>query len=136
MLLGRIAVSYGSTRGRPPAALCPAAQVMRKPDYYNIAKLTGMGHLEYVSPRNATLLRNSSGALVDWNHVNFVGSVPIDVSDLTVPTPTPPTPPPPFFELENTFANCHAHKKNSSSKRGPHLLPCASQNVVNLLPLA
>lgn len=60
-------------------------QVMRKPDYFNIARLLGLRHLEYVSPGNATLLRDSTtNALVDWNHVNFVGSVPIDIQHLTV----------------------------------------------------
>lgn len=69
--------------------LCPTLlhlcdQVMRKPDYYNIARLVGMRHLEYVSPQNATLLRDTAGNLADWNHVNFVGSVPIDISHLAV----------------------------------------------------
>lgn len=58
--------------------------VMRKPDYFNIARLLGLRHLEYVSPSNATLLLDSStGTVADWNHVNFVASVPINIPHLT-----------------------------------------------------
>ena len=35
--------------------------------------------MEYVTPFNATILRGADGSLVNWNHVNFVGEVAVDV---------------------------------------------------------
>ena len=106
---------------------------MRKGDYFNLARLLGKLHLEFVSASNSTLLRcaaylcgsycrdtsildypgpgvgrcanrslfklpcnlvqfapnalqctcrDSNGQLVDWNHVNFVGEVDVDIPAL------------------------------------------------------
>ena len=54
-------------------------KILRKGDYYNLAQLAGKTHMEYVTPFNATILRDADGGLVDWNHVNFVGEVAVDV---------------------------------------------------------
>lgn len=54
-------------------------KILRKGDYYNLAQLAGKTHLEYVTPLNATVLRSANWALVDWNHVNFVGEVAVSV---------------------------------------------------------
>ena len=54
-------------------------KILRKGDYYNLAQLLGKTHMEYVSPFNSTILRKPDGELVDWNHVNFVGEVHIDL---------------------------------------------------------
>ena len=54
-------------------------KILRKGDYYNLAQLAGKTHMEYVTPFNATILRDADGSLVDWNHVNFVGEVTVDV---------------------------------------------------------
>ena len=54
-------------------------KIMRKGDYFNLAQLLGKTHLDYVSPLNATILRTPDGGLSDWNHVNFVGDVRVDL---------------------------------------------------------
>ena len=44
--------------------------------------------MEYVTPFNATVLRKADGSLPDWNHVNFVGEVAVDVQvRLLLPVP-------------------------------------------------
>ena len=58
---------------------------MRKGDYYNLAQLLGKTHLEYVSPLNASILRTPDGSLPDWNHVNFVGDVQVDLQVMLCP---------------------------------------------------
>ncbi len=61
--------------------------VMRKGDYFNLARLLGKRYTEFVSISNSTIIRDSSGQLADWNHVNFVGNVSADV-DAIVPVIT------------------------------------------------
>ncbi len=61
-------------------------KILRKGDYYNLARLAGKTHLEYVTPFNATILRDADGGLVDWNQVNFVGEVTVDVQVLSTVT--------------------------------------------------
>ena len=69
---------------RPPTPAPPRAgygprKILRKGDYYNLAELLGKRHMDYVSPMNSTVLRTPAGDLVDWNHVNFVGEVRVDL---------------------------------------------------------
>lgn len=35
--------------------------------------------MDYVSPMNSSILRTPGGELRDWNHVNFVGEVRVDL---------------------------------------------------------
>lgn len=58
--------------------------VMRKGDYYNLARLLGKRYFEVVSTSPSSIIRDPSGQLVDWNHVNFVGNVTVDL-DAIVP---------------------------------------------------
>ena len=58
--------------------------VMRKTDYYNLARLLGKHYMEEVSTGASSIIRDSSGQLADWNHVNFVGNVTVDL-DAIVP---------------------------------------------------
>lgn len=58
--------------------------VMRKGDYYNLARLLGKQYMQVVSTSASTVIRDASGQLADWNHVNFVGNVTVDL-DAIVP---------------------------------------------------
>ena len=58
--------------------------VMRKTDYYNLARLLGKQYMEVISTGASSIIRDSSGQLADWNHVNFVGNVTVDL-DTIVP---------------------------------------------------
>jgi hypothetical protein len=58
--------------------------VMRKTDYYNLARLLGKSYVEVPSTDASSIIRDLSGQLADWNHVNFVGNVTVDL-DLIVP---------------------------------------------------
>jgi hypothetical protein len=57
--------------------------VMRKTDYYNLARLLGKQYTQTKSTDASSIIRDVSGQLADWNHVNFVGNVTVDV-DATV----------------------------------------------------
>jgi hypothetical protein len=58
--------------------------VMRKTDYFNLARLLGKQYMEVISTGASSIFRDSSGQLADWNHVNFVGNVTVDL-DAIVP---------------------------------------------------
>lgn len=53
--------------------------VMRKGDYFNLARLLGKQYVEVVSTAASSIIRDASGQLADWNHVNFVGNVTVDL---------------------------------------------------------
>lgn len=58
--------------------------VMQKGDYFNLARLLGKQYMQVISTSASTIIRDASGQLADWNHVNFVGNVTVDL-DAIVP---------------------------------------------------
>ena len=57
-------------------------KVLRKGDYYNLSRMLGIHHMEFVNTRNSTVLLAADGGPVDWNDVNAVKDVPVDIDGL------------------------------------------------------